>query len=157
MHPSTSTIFSISSCINTLMYQYIVCLQRCGDVQGFTDNIMNNIFYSIFAFFWFFAAVFFGAILIFAALGNASSISTLLEFLGVCLFINLGMIAIWLGWWLKRVVTGRRGLFFGWHRKSLFIKPIKPEANINNFRHQAVYLFGSLSVIVVLIYLNIAG
>ena len=118
---------------------------------------MNNIFYSIFAFFWFFAAVFFGAILIFAALGNASSISTLSEFLGVCLFINLGMIAIWLGWWLKRVVTGRRGLFFGWHRKSLLIKPIKPEAKINNFRHQAVYLFGSLSIIVVLIYLNIAG
>ena len=129
-------------------------MQRRGYVQSDTDNIMNKIFYSIFAFFWFFAAVFFGAILIFVALGNTSSISTLLEFLGVCLFINVGMIAIWLGWWLKRVVTGRKGFFFGWQRRSLFIKPIRPEAKINKFRHQAVYFFGSLSIIVLLIYLK---
>ena len=43
---------------------------------------MNNIFYSIFAFFWFFVAVFFGAILIFAALGNASSISNIVGIFG---------------------------------------------------------------------------
>ena len=120
-------------------------------------NIMRNILYSIFAFFWFFAAVFLGAILIFAALGNAASVITLLEFLGVCLFINVGMIAIWLGWWLKRVVTGRRGFFFGWQRKSLLIKPIRADAKINKFGHQAVYLFGSLSIIVLLIYLNTVG
>ena len=80
----------------------------------------------------------------------------MLEFLGVCLFVNLGMIAIWLGWWVKRVVTGRRGLVFGWTREQLFIKPIRPEAKINSFRHQAVYLLGFLSIIVLLIYLNMA-
>ena len=117
---------------------------------------MNNILYSLLAFAWFFAAVFLGAILIFSALGNASSISTMLEFLGVCLFVNLGMIAIWLGWWVKRVATGRRGLVFGWAREPFFIKPIRPEAKINSFRHQAVYLLGFLSIIVVLIYLNMA-
>ena len=115
---------------------------------------MRNTLYSILAFFWFFVAVFLGAILIFAALGNAASIATLLEFFGVCLFINAGMIAIWLGWWIKRVVAGRRGFFFGRQRKSLFIKPIRAEAKINKFGHQAVYLFGSLSIIVLLIYLN---
>ena len=83
---------------------------------------MRNILYSILAFFWFFVAVFLGAIMIFAALGNAASSATLLEFFWVCLFINVGMIAIWFGWWLKRVVTGRRGFFFGWQRKSLLIK-----------------------------------
>ena len=132
-------------------------LARICNVQSDADNIMNNIIYSIFAFFWFFAAVFLGSILIFAALGNASSISTLLEFLGVCLFINVGMIAIWLGWWLKRVATGRRGFLFGWQRRSLFIKSIRPEAKINKFRYQAVYLFGSLSIIALLIYLKTVG
>ncbi len=77
---------------------------------------MRNILYSILALFSFFAAVFFGAILIFAALDNAASVATLLEFLGVCLFINVGMIAIWLGRRLKRLVTGRQ-VFFGWQRK----------------------------------------
>ena len=117
---------------------------------------MNRLVYALFAFSCFFAAVFLGAILIFSALGNVSSISTLLEFLGVCLFVNAGIIVIWLGWWVKRVVTGRRGLVCGWNREPFFIKPIRPEAKINGFRHQAAYLFGSLAIIVVLIYLNMA-
>jgi hypothetical protein len=125
-----------------------------SDVQSATGKVMNNIFYSLFAFTWFFVAVFLGAILIFSALGNASSISTLAEFLGVCLFINVGMIAIWLGWWFKRVVTGRKGLVYGWNRQPFFIKPLNPDAKINKFRHQAVYLLGSLSIIVVSIYVN---
>lgn len=136
--------------------RHVTYLQRFGDVQICTGNIMNRLVYVLFAFSCFFAAVFLGAILIFSALGNVSSISTLLEFLGVCLFVNAGIIAIWLGWWVKRVVTGRRGLVFGWNREPFFIKPIRPEAKINGFRHQAACLFGSLTIIVVLIYLNMA-
>ena len=115
---------------------------------------MNNPFYSFFAFSCFFMAVFFGGILIFSALGNVSSISTIAEFLGVCLFLNVGMLAIWLGWWFKRAVSGRRGLVFGWNWELFFIKPLRPEAKINKFRHQAVYLFGPLIFIIALIYLN---
>jgi hypothetical protein len=39
----------------------------------------------------------------------------------------------------------------------LLIRPIRDEAKINKFGHQAVYLFGSLSIIVLLIYLNTVG
>ena len=115
---------------------------------------MNNPVYSFFSFSCFFMALFFGGTLIFAALGNISHISNVAQFLGVCLFLDVGMIIIWLGWWFKRAVTGRRGLMFGWNWTHFLTKPPGPDAKFNKFRFQAIYLFGSLVVIVALLYLN---
>ena len=129
-------------------------LARICDVQSDGTSIMNNPLYSLFAFSQFFLAVFFGGVLIFVAVGRVSSISTVAEFLFMCGTINVGMLVIWLGWWFKRAVTGRKGLVFGWNWDLFFIKELPPEAKINKFRYQAIYLIGSLLGIFVLIYLN---
>lgn len=105
---------------------------------------MNNPLFSLIAWSSFLALTFFGLVMCLISFGTVSQKFDLEHFLTFWSSFWLGIASIWLGWWIKRAVTGRKGLIWGWNWVNhLSIRGDGKSAFIGKssmFRYQALFL-----------------
>jgi hypothetical protein len=76
---------------------------------------MNNPLFSFVAWICFFKLTFFGLVMCVTSLSVVGKEFSPTAFLFFWASFWLGIASIWLGWWIKRAVTGRKGLIWGWN------------------------------------------
>jgi len=76
---------------------------------------MNNPLFSFIAWICFLMLSLFGLVMCLTALGVVNEKFNLETFLTFWASFWFGIASIWLGWWIKRAVTGRKGIVWGWN------------------------------------------
>ena len=76
---------------------------------------MNNLAFSAVAWIFYIKTLFVGLVIIVVTVIELTKEFSLNSFLLSWMSVFLAFTVIWLGWWFKRAVTGRKGLFTGWN------------------------------------------